>query len=639
MVIKTGMFIENRYEILEKIGSGGMSDVYKAKCHKLNRFVAIKFLKQEYCEDANFVKNFQIEAQNAAALLHPNVVSVYDVNETDGVYYIVMEYVNGITLKKYIDRNGNLPVKEATSIAIQVAQGIDAAHSAGIIHRDIKPQNVLISREGKIKVTDFGIARTTTANTVSTDILGSVQYISPEQARGAQVDERTDIYSFGIVFYEMITGQLPFDGESTVAIALKHIQENVPLVSDIVEGVPNSVVRIIEKCTQRKPDRRYQKTTSLLTDLKTSLLTPNEDFVVLEPETTDTATIILSEEDAELLRNQKADTHTLRRGPLRNRIKEQEKAAVKEEITEKKAPVRDTGKIKTNNKKSDSREKKKKKSAVLICAIVAAVIVVAVLGFIYIKKIRPAAQEETTTEEPQIEQNEVPRVVGMSMTSAKSSLEKQGFVVKLKYEHNDAIAKEYVIEQSVKNGTLLDVGSEITLTVSSGQETTKLGDYAGMELSEAEETLKKQGFKSSVAYKYSDDVPYGIVIETNPVKNSEVAKDAVIELVVSQGPEIYYSDVPYLYGYTEADAKAELNNRNLNYWVDYIESEGNEGLVVEQWPYGGNTVEQWSTISIYIGKEPETTQPVEPVTEEPVTEEPVTEPPTETQTETTSEEN
>ena len=258
-MIRTGMFVEDRYEILEKIGSGGMSDVFKAKDHKLNRFVAIKFLKSEYCEDRTFVQKFRIEAQSAAALVHPNVVSVYDVNEFNGSYYIVMEYVDGITLKQYIDRNGRLPIKEATSIAIQIGQGIEAAHNANIIHRDIKPQNVLISREGKIKVTDFGIARTTTANTISQNIVGSVHYISYEQARGGQVDERSDIYSFGIVYYEMVTGELPFDGDSTVAIALKHIQETVPLVSDIVPGVPESVVRIIEKCTQKKPERRYQR--------------------------------------------------------------------------------------------------------------------------------------------------------------------------------------------------------------------------------------------------------------------------------------------------------------------------------------------------------------------------------------------
>ena len=303
-MIQIGTFIENRYEILEKIGTGGMSDVFKAKDHKLNRFVAIKFLKAEFCEDKNFVTNFKVEAQSAAALLHPNVVSVYDVNDTDGIYYIVMEHVDGITLKKYININGKLPVREATSIAIQVAQGMEAAHNAGIIHRDIKPQNVLISREGKIKVTDFGIARTTTANTLSADVLGSAQYISPEQARGDTVDARSDIYSFGIMFYEMLTGTLPFDGDSPVAIALRHIQEQVPLISDIAEDVPSSVVKIVEKCTQKRPDRRYQKTSSLLSDLKTSLVNPNDDFVVLEAENDDSATVIMTKQDAALLKEE-----------------------------------------------------------------------------------------------------------------------------------------------------------------------------------------------------------------------------------------------------------------------------------------------------------------------------------------------
>ena len=237
-MIKIGMMIGDRYEILEKIGTGGMSDVYKAKCHKLNRYVAIKVLKQEFSENANFVSKFRIEAQAAAGLMHPNIVNVYDVGEENGIYYIVMELVEGITLKKYIEKKARLSYKEAVSIAIQVSMGIEAAHNNHIIHRDIKPQNIIISTEGKVKVTDFGIARAASSNTISSDVMGSVHYSSPEQARNGFVDGKSDIYSLGIVMYEMVTGRVPFDGDTTVAVAIQHLQEEIVPPSAYAPNLP-----------------------------------------------------------------------------------------------------------------------------------------------------------------------------------------------------------------------------------------------------------------------------------------------------------------------------------------------------------------------------------------------------------------
>ena len=644
MTIQKGMYIENRYEILEKIGSGGMSDVFKARCHKLNRFVAIKFLKPEYCEDKNFVKNFQIEAQSAAALLHPNVVSVYDVNQTEGIYYIVMEYVDGITLKKYVDRNGRLPVKEATSIAIQIAQGIDAAHNANIIHRDIKPQNVLISREGKIKVTDFGIARTTTANTISTDILGSVQYISPEQARGGQVDARTDIYSFGIVFYEMITGKLPFDGDSTVSIALKHIQENVPLASDVVEGVPSSVTKIIEKCTQRKPDRRYQKTSSLLADLKTSLITPNEDFVVLEPEPADSATIIMSEEDARLLRregsrslNRTGTGQTGRTGNIpmdRNyNYPRKERAYTEDDYYDD-----DSRRISRNASRKAYYRKRRSERILVICGVIAVIIIIAVLLIVCLKTFRSDSNQSSTESESQttLESNpEVPSVVGMEVSKAQSTLEKLGYIVKVKYAHSESIAKEYVIDQSVKKGINLETGSEITLTVSSGAETVKLEDYSGKDAEEVETELKKLGFKVKITEVFSDDIEEGMIVETSPVANSEVAKDTEIELFVSKGPEVEKVIIPDVSGYTEDSAMEILNNYHLYAWSTYEDSEYYDGIVIAQYPSSGEEVEEWSWVNIVVTTtswmEPDTETDTEPWIE-PDTE-PWTEPDTEPWTE------
>ena len=278
-MLTIGMFVAERYEIMGKIGAGGMSDVYKARDHILGRFVAIKVLKQEFSEDVNFVVKFRTEAQSAAGLEHPNIVNIYDVGSEAGMHYIVMEYVEGVTLKTYIEKKGQLTYKEAVSIAIQVGRGIEAAHAKNIIHRDIKPQNILISTEGKAKVTDFGIARAVSSNTISADVMGSVHYASPEQARNGFVDDKSDIYSLGIVMYEMVTGRVPFDGETTVSIAIQHLQEEMTIPSVFAPELPVSLEKIILKCTQKSPDRRYLNISELLADLKQVLVRPNTDFV------------------------------------------------------------------------------------------------------------------------------------------------------------------------------------------------------------------------------------------------------------------------------------------------------------------------------------------------------------------------
>ena len=265
-MLKTGMIIAERYEILGKIGTGGMADVYKAKDHKLNRFVAVKVLKPEFREDTTFIRKFKSEAQAAAVLTHPNIVNVFDVGDDNGVYYIVMELIEGITLKEYISKKGKLSVKEATSIAIQVSMGLEAAHSHGIVHRDVKPQNIIISMDGKVKVTDFGIARAASSNTISSNVMGSVHYSSPEQVRGGYSDEKSDIYSLGITMYEMVTGKVPFDGDTTVAIAIKHLQEEIVPPSIYTPELPHSLEQIILKCTQKSVDRRYQNMEDVIAD-------------------------------------------------------------------------------------------------------------------------------------------------------------------------------------------------------------------------------------------------------------------------------------------------------------------------------------------------------------------------------------
>ena len=284
MMLKPGTYLQDRYEILSLIGTGGMSEVYQAKCHTLNRLVAIKVLKDEYSQDANFVSKFKMEAQAAAGLSHPNIVSVYDVVDEGSLHYIVMELIEGITLKSYILKKGHLGVKETIGIAIQVAQGLAAAHDQHIVHRDIKPQNMIISRDGKVKVADFGIARAVSSQTIGVNAVGSVHYISPEQAKGNYSDGRSDLYSLGITMYEMLTGKLPFDGDNPVSVALAHLEEPVQPPSRIKPEVSASLDRIILKCTQKKPERRYQNAYELIADLRHALVDPNDDFLKKEPE-------------------------------------------------------------------------------------------------------------------------------------------------------------------------------------------------------------------------------------------------------------------------------------------------------------------------------------------------------------------
>lgn len=303
-MLKEGVYLADRYEIVGKAGSGGMSDVYKAKDHTLGRFVGIKVLKQEFSDDVNFVTKFRTEAQSAAGLEHPNIVNIYDVGSENSVHYIVMEYVEGITLKTYIEKKGQLSFKEAVSIAIQVGRGIEAAHNKHIIHRDIKPQNIIISTEGKVKVTDFGIAKAATNNTISSDVMGSVHYASPEQARNGFVDGKSDIYSLGIVMYEMVTGRVPFDGESTVAVAIQHLQEEMVAPSAFAPNLPVSMEKIILKCTQKSPDRRYDSISDLLIDLKKALISPDEDFVVMVPLGQQDKTRVMKSEEVESIKQQ-----------------------------------------------------------------------------------------------------------------------------------------------------------------------------------------------------------------------------------------------------------------------------------------------------------------------------------------------
>lgn len=313
-MLNVGRILQDRYEIVGKIGSGGMADVYKAKDHRKKTLVAVKVLKAEFRADETFVAKFREEAQAVAGLEHPNIVSVYDTGEEAGIQFIIMELVEGITLKEYIEKKEKLGVREATSISLQISAGLEAAHNRGVVHRDVKPQNIIISTDGKVKVADFGIARAVTSNTISSSVMGSVHYTSPEQARGGYSDAKSDIYSLGICMYEMLTGQVPFNGETTVAIALKHLQEEIRSPKELVPELPTALVNIILKCTQKSPDRRYANMGELIQDLRESLIKPEGDFVVMPAAIPQGQTVLISREELDEIR-QNLESSQEKEGP------------------------------------------------------------------------------------------------------------------------------------------------------------------------------------------------------------------------------------------------------------------------------------------------------------------------------------
>lgn len=502
-MVKMGMLIAERYEILERIGTGGMSDVYKAIDHKLNRPVAVKVLKQEFAENENFVSKFRVEAQAAAGLMHQNIVNVYDVGEERGIHYIVMELVDGITLKKYIEKKQRLTVKEAVSIAIQVAMGLEAAHNNHIIHRDIKPQNIIISKEGKVKVTDFGIAKAATSNTITSNVMGSVHYTSPEQARGGYSDVKSDIYSLGITLFEMLTGRVPFNGDTTVAIAIKHIQEVLPSPKDFAPDTPVSVEKIVLKCCQKSPDRRYQNAAALIQDLKRSLITPDEDFVVISSPDEDGATREPSDEERQALKNAmrgsgnmgdtmrlNAEAEKERERRLRSQQKERSEAERERRARngsgrKRKAPPRKKGRAKTTA--STSGIEKLAVALAIVTAIVLGIVVILIvgawLGFFGFKDngeeqagadASASVSVTTTVQEPEetAEGVLIPDVLGTSFTEAKVTLNEKGFTVQRAEDTTSTAAKNTVIAMDPAQGGRAPSGSMITLTVSTGSVVT-----------------------------------------------------------------------------------------------------------------------------------------------------------------------
>ena len=636
-MLAEGMFIADRYEIINKIGAGGMSDVYKAKDHVLGRFVAIKVLKLEFSEDINFVTKFHTEAQSAAGLEHPNIVNIYDVGSEDGIHYIVMEYIEGITLKTYIEKKGHLSFKEAISIAIQVGRGIEAAHNKNIVHRDIKPQNIMISTEGKVKVTDFGIARAASSNTIHSDVMGSVHYSSPEQARNGFIDGKSDIYSLGIVMYEMVTGRVPFDGDTTVAIAIQHLQEEMVSPSAYAPDLPISLEKIILKCTQKSPSRRYQTMGDLISDLKRALVNPNEDFVTMVPLMNQDKTRVVSEEEL---------SH------IKGRTEKYESQDTYDDAEYEEDGYEDDGyeddEYYDDGEYSDEYEddeyyedeyyddeedenagglNPKMEKAVTIMGIVVAIIIVFIIiylvgSFFGLFKFGGSSSNKTTTQteseietetetETETEKGSITQqkdtvtmidVKGMTYEEAKVALNEIGLgIFKNGTQSSDDYDEGKIVSQDVEKGDKVEKNTTVKVIISSGAGSVPVPDVTGSSSSNATAKLENAGFKVSTDYKYSDSVAQGNVVETSPAAGTSAKKGETVIIYLSRGAES--TPMPNLIGQTEEQAKSTLSQMGctVNVNTEYNSTQ-EAGKVVGQSIDPGNAVTSGTTVTIAISK-------------------------------------
>lgn len=617
-MLEIGSFLSDRYEILSKVGAGGMSDVYKAKDHILSRFVAIKVLKQEFSEDSSFVTKFRAEAQSAAGLEHPNIVNIYDVGSENGLYYIVMEYVEGITLKTYIEKKGQLSFKESASIAIQVARGIEAAHNKNIIHRDIKPQNIIISTDGKVKVTDFGIAKATSSNTISSDVMGSVHYASPEQARNGFVDGRSDIYSLGIVMFEMVTGRVPFDGDTTVAVALQHLQEEIARPSIYAPDLPISFEKIILKCTQKTPDRRYQTIEELLTDIRRSLAHPDEDFVTIAPLVDGGKTKVISPEELDKIKEGRGVAEDLNDDDTDadNGDEYADDEEDDDEYDESLLDDDDDGKL--LNPKMDK--------AITIMGIVTAVIIVIVIIYLALsvagvfkfggKKNSESQQTESQTQtesesesETQTEtEGQMIDIRGMSVEDAQKAVDRLKLdLTVFAFETKQSDAKDgTILEQDVKAGDTVKRGSQINVVIAgkgdSTSEMVKVPSVIGKTKSSAKSTLESAGFSVTFEYgDYNDSVAADVVTAQSPSAKKQAAKGSTVTVTLSPGQKPI--TVPNVVGASQSHAESALAGAGLKY--TYADSQYSDtvpaGSVISQ-TKSGETVAAGTTITLTLSK-------------------------------------
>ncbi len=597
-MIKPGVIIGARYEIIDRIGSGGMADVYKAVDRVLKRYVAMKVLKREFREDENFVKKFRSEAQAAAGLTHPNIVNVYDVAEDRGLHYIVMELVEGITLKEYIEKKGKLTPKEVIGITMQVCAGIDAAHSNRIIHRDIKPQNIMISKEGKVKVTDFGIAKATSSNTISTNAMGSVHYTSPEQARGGYSDEKSDIYSLGITMYEMVTGQLPFDGDTTVSIALKHLQEDIVPPSDFVPDIPYSLEQIILKCTQKSPDRRYGDVSLLSRDLKRSVQDPDGDFVRISPLVTVSDTVMITPEDLEHIQGSTKFSSGYDSEDYDEYYDEDERRKQRRKANEKGTEM---------DPKMTKLIKTLTISAAVIFVVAMLVVVANVVG-IFKGNVGPGISATD-------EKYKVPNLVGMTLDEAKAACSKVGLTLSVEVEEKALkYDKNYIFKQIPQNGTKMLEGAKVQVHVSTGYKDITVPEVAGKGQDAAINALEEDGFdrkKMEVKHEESMTVKKGLVIKTDPAAGTTGNHASEIVIYISSG--VGKTKMPDLVGKTKTEAEKLIKDAGLVSKVVEVEKVGlteeNIDMVIEQSVEKDKELDKGTTVEYMIAVKPMVTVP------------------------------
>ena len=549
-----GKIIGNRYEVLEKIGIGGMATVYKAKDNILKRNVAVKVLRDEFTTDEEFIKRFNTEAQAAASLTHPNIVSIYDVGHEDNLYFIVMELIQGKTLKQIITEDGVLPWKWSINIAIQIASALEIAHKNNIVHRDIKPHNIIITEDGVAKVTDFGIAKAVSNSTITAfgTTIGSVHYFSPEHARGGYTDAKSDIYSLGVVMYEMMTGRVPFDADTPVSIALKHMQEKPVEPIKLNPSIPYAVNKIIMKAMQKEVALRYSSATEMLKDLNAALKNPDGNTVM----------------------------------PDQN---------IENSYTQRIPTIQGGEKMNQKEKKVNAFFKKHKK-AIMIAIIVLIVILIPVIGFYGTQAILNVGRAKDV---------KLPNLVGKTIEEAEQELNKSKLKIEKKEEFNSEIEAGKIISQNppfIENYTVKE-NSTVEVVVSKGTEMTKVPKIIGMEYEEAEEEIKKYNLQAEKIDKVSKTVEKGIVIEQEPAENTEIKAGEKVKIYVSCGNGLKQIVTQYVIGKTEKDAKELLTKDGLEVEVVNAEDTTKEnGIVFKQSIEAGKTVDEVTKIIITDNK-------------------------------------
>lgn len=562
--------LAGRYELIEKIGEGGMAVVYKAKDRLLNRYVAIKILRPEFTQDEQFLDSFKRESQAAAGLQHPNIVSIYDVGRTGNINFIVMELVDGRPLSDFIKENGHLDYKTTIDIAKQVASALAIAHKHQIIHRDVKPHNIMITSDGVAKLTDFGIARAVSKATMVADtskIIGSVHYFSPEQARGAYVDERSDIYSLGIVMFEMLTGRVPFDGETPVEVALKHINEDVPSPAKLVPGIPPALDKVVLKATDKYQTERYKSADEMLEALK------NVEFVTQMVGDR----VFAGETDNKPRRDESLVAPVM---SSRREDREQEMVI---------APAN------PRKPKAKSDDKKKKKRAIIIG--IAAAAILALFGILYVSGIIGGGGKEVT----------VPDVKGMSYSEAKEVLEAKGLKIEKADEPiaSQKIEKGKIVSQTPSKNSKVKKGRTVRVILSAGNTELKVPDLKGLSYKEAKTLLSEMGLQISKGDEVdSDSVAEGLIASQYPSAKTKVDKGDIITVNISKGKKD--AVIPKLVGTTftsESDVSDILSKYGYKLGkVSYEESYETPGTIIKQSPDAGTTAEKNTTVDIVISK-------------------------------------